>query len=185
MKYSRIVPLLISLFVAASTAHAVAGKWTPEQLLDHDPEWLKEIGLEIPAEELWSQGGGLLEAVVQVRGCSSGFVSPQGMLITNHHCVFGILQHHSAAENDIIASGYLAENVADELPGPAVRASIPSRFTEVTDMIRAAVPEGADDLERFEAIEAKKKALVEGCEERESRRCKVAVFDDGVSFTLI
>jgi hypothetical protein len=186
MIHKRFSPICLSLLLVASVAHAVGGKWTPEQLLDHDPGWLEGLGLEVPAQELWSPGeGGLLEAVVQVRGCSSGFVSPQGLLITNHHCVFGILQHHSTAENDIIASGYLAENAADELPGPAVRASIPSRFTDVTEVIATAVPEGADDLERFEAIEAKKKALVASCEERENRRCKVAVYDDGVRYTLI
>ena len=182
----RISAACLSLFLVAPVAHAVGGKWTPEQLLDHDPGWLEELGLEVPAQELWSPGeGGLLEAVVQVRGCSSGFVSPRGLLITNHHCVFGILQHHSTAENDIIASGYLAENAADELPGPAMRASIPSRFTDVTDVIGAAVPEGADDLERFQAIETKEKALIASCEERENRRCKVAVYDDGVRYTLI
>jgi hypothetical protein len=182
----RIYQITLFFILGASAAHAVGGKWTPEQLLDHDPEWMKELGLEIPVQELWSPGeGGLLEAVVQVRGCSSGFVSPQGLLITNHHCVFGILQHHSTAENDIIASGYLAERISDELPASAVRASIPSRFSDVTDVIGAAVREGAEDLERFEAIEAKKKALVASCEERKNRRCKVAVYDDGVRYTLI
>ncbi len=174
------------VFMTASAVHAVGGKWTPEQLLEHDPAWLAELGLEIPAGDLWSTGeGGLLEAVVQVGGCSSGFVSPRGMLVTNHHCVFGILQHHSTAENDVIADGYLAASPADELPGPAVRASIPSRFTDVSEAIEAAVPEGADDLERFDAIAAKKKELVARCEEREDRRCRVAVFDDGVRYTLI
>jgi len=178
--------LCISFLVIASAVHAVGGKWTPEQLLDHDPEWLKELGLEIPVDELWSRGeGGLLEAIVQVRGCSSGFVSPEGMLITNHHCVFGILQHHSTAENDIIASGYLAETAADELTGQAVRASIPSRFTDVTDVVEGAVPAGADDLARYEAIEAKKKELIADCEASEHRRCRVAVYDDGVRYTLI
>ncbi len=186
MTHTRISSLCLALLLVASVAHAVGGKWTPEQLLDHDPEWLEGLGLEIPAQELWSPSeGGLLEAVVQVGGCSSGFVSPQGLLITNHHCVFGILQHHSTAENDIIASGYLAENAAAELPGPAVRASIPSRFTDVTGVIETAVPEGADDLERFKAIEAKKKSLVASCEGRENRRCQVAVYDDGVRYTLI
>ena len=186
MTRMRILSICLSLLLAASAIHAVGGKWTPEQLLDHDPEWLEDLGLEVPARELWTPGeGGLLEAVVQVHGCSSGFVSPAGLLITNHHCVFGILQHHSTAENDIIASGYLAGSAADELPGPAVRASIPNRFTDVTGEIEAAVPEGADDLGRFEAIETEKKALVASCEERENRRCKVAVYDDGVRYTLI
>ena len=118
MTHHRIPKVFLSLLLIASAALAVGGTWTPEQLLDHRPEWLEELGLEMPAQELWSPGeGGLLEAVVQVRGCSSGFVSPRGLLITNHHCVFGILQHHSTADNDVIESGYLAESSAAELPG--------------------------------------------------------------------
>ena len=179
--------LICTLFLlVASMAHAVGGKWTPEQLLDHDPEWLAELGLEIPVDELWSRGeGGLLEAIVQVRGCSSGFVSPEGLLVTNHHCVFGILQHHSTPENDVIASGYLATERSAELQGPAVRASIPHRFTDATSVVEGAVPDGANDLERWEAIEAKKKELIAECESGEHRRCRVAVYDDGVRYTLI
>jgi len=178
--------ICMSLLFVAGVVQAVGGKWTPEQLLEHDPNWLKELGLEVPVDELWARGeGGLLEAIVQVRGCSSGFVSPKGLLITNHHCVFGILQHHSTAENDIIESGYLAESADRELPGAAVRASIPSRFTDVTAEIEAAVPPEADDLARWNAIEAKKKNLVAQCESAESLRCRVAVYDDGVRYTLI
>ena len=60
MIHTRILPICLSLLLVVSAAHAVGGKWTPEQLLDHDPEWLKELGLEVPAQELWSPGEGEL-----------------------------------------------------------------------------------------------------------------------------
>ena len=171
---------------AVRPAAAVEGKWTPEQILEHDPEWLRELGLEMPPEKLWSRdGGGLLEAAVKVDGCSAGFLSADGLLITNHHCAFGILQQHSTPERDLITHGFLARTPAEELPGAGVRATIPHRIGDVTAEVEAAVPAGADDLARFRAIERKKKELVAACEKGENRRCQVAAFDGGVRYLLI
>ena len=118
--------VLLALFAAPAAAFAVEGKWTPEQVLEHDPAWLRELGLEIPPQELWSrEGGGLLEAAVRIDTCSGGFVSARGLVITNHHCVFRILQQHSTPERDLITRGFLARTPADELPGPGTRATLP------------------------------------------------------------
>ena len=89
----------LGLWAVSSGAFAVEGKWTPEQVLQHDPKWLRELGLEIPPQKLWTaEGAGLLDAAVKIEGCSAGFISPQGLMITNHHCAFGILQQHSTPE---------------------------------------------------------------------------------------
>ncbi|MCP3959706.1 MAG: S46 family peptidase [bacterium] len=166
--------------------HGVAGKWTPEQLLEHDPAWLKELGLELSAEELWDlEKGGLLEAIIKIGGCSAGLLSEDGLVITNHHCIFGILQEHSTPERDLIASGFLAAGREDELPGTGTRATVPYSFTDVTAEVAGAVPEDADDLERYRAIDRKTKELVAECEQREFRRCHVAAYDDGVQYQLV
>ena len=162
------------------------GKWTPEQVLEHDPKWLRELGLEIPPEKLWSrEGGGLLEAAVKIDGCSSGFISPQGLMITNHHCAFGILQQHSTPEKDLITHGFLARTRAEELPGAGTRATIPHKTTDVTAEIEAAVPAGADDLARYRAIDRKQKEMVALCEQAEHHRCQVASFDGGLRYVLV
>ncbi|HEV8581956.1 MAG TPA: S46 family peptidase [Thermoanaerobaculia bacterium] len=178
--------LLVSLCTLASAALAVEGKWTPEQVLEHDPQWLRELGLQIPPEKLWSrEGAGLLEAAVKIEGCSAGFISPQGLLITNHHCAFGILQQHSTPERDLITQGFLARTPAEELPGAGTHATLPHRATDVTAEVEGAVPAGADDLARFQAIERKKKELVAQCEQAEHRRCQVAAFDGGLRYLLV
>ncbi|PYQ66627.1 MAG: S46 family peptidase [Acidobacteria bacterium] len=158
---------------AASGAFAVEGKWTPEQVLEHDPKWLRELGLAIPPEKLWTKdGAGLLEAAVRIDGCSAGFISPQGLMITNHHCAFSILQQHSTPERDLITHGFLARTPAEELPGAGVRATLPHRMTDVTREVEAAVPADADDLARFRAIERKQKEMV-------------AAFDGGLRYVLV
>jgi len=185
MKTTRAFVMLGLLF-AGREGYALDGKWTPEQVLQIDAKWLREQGLEIPPTSLWSEeGGGLLEAAVGIEGCSSGFVSQDGLLITNHHCVFSILQQHSTPERDLITHGFLAKSKTDELPGGGVRAAIPHRETDVTAAVVASVPAGADDLARFQAIERKGKELVAECERQPSRRCRFAAFDGGVSYRLI
>ncbi|HEX3551782.1 MAG TPA: S46 family peptidase [Thermoanaerobaculia bacterium] len=181
----RILAFVLGLLAVSGVAMAVEGKWTPTQILELDPQWLRAQGLEVAPETLWSRdGGGLLEAAVRISGCSAGFISARGLLITNHHCAFGILQQHSTPQRDLITNGFLARSPAEELPGSGVRATIPHRVADVTAEVEAAVPAGADDLARFLAIERKKKELVAACERQESRRCEVATFDGGVRYLL-
>jgi len=184
----KIICAVLALLCALVTgeAHAVEGKWTPQQILEHDPQWLRQLGLEIPPEALWSPAGaGLLDAAVKVgQGCSGGFISADGLVITNHHCAFGILQQHATPANDVITHGFLAHSRAEELPGKGMRIVVPHRTEDVTAQVEAAVPARADDLARYQAIERKKKELVAACEAQPSRRCQVEAFDGGVSYQL-
>ena len=169
------------------TAQGEEGKWTPRQVLDLDPAWLRNLGLEIPPRELWQPtGGGLLEAAVRINGCSASFISASGLMITNHHCAFGILQQHSTPDRDLITHGFLAAGRDQELPGSGIRATLPHTTTDVSATIEAAAAAaGADDLARDRAIERQKKELVAGCEQQANRRCEVATFDGGVRYSLI
>jgi hypothetical protein len=183
--------LAIALSLVALPAFAVEGKWTPQQVLELDPAWLRQLGLQIPPESLWGRdGAGLLEATVLVNGCSAGFVSADGLLITNHHCAFGLLQQHSTPERDLMTAGYLARGRGDELAGQGARATIPHKSTDVTAQIEAAVPAGGasdgpdGDLARFRAIERRKKELIAACEAQPNRRCQLEAFDDGVQYVL-
>ncbi|HVG08130.1 MAG TPA: S46 family peptidase [Thermoanaerobaculia bacterium] len=186
MKKTSLAALALALLIAGK-ASAVEGKWTPQQVLQLDPKWLRELGLEIPPEKLWGRdGAGLLEAAIQIGGCSAGFVSAEGLIITNHHCAFGVLQQHSTTERDLITNGFLARTRAEELPGGNVRATIPHRTKDVTREIEASVPAGvgADDLARFRAIDRKSKEMVAACEAQPNRRCQLEAFDGGVHYTL-
>lgn len=176
---------LCALLLCSLPAFAVEGKWTPQQVLDLDPAWLKQLGLQIPPESLWGRdGAGLLEAAVLVNGCSAGFISPDGLMITNHHCAFGLLQQHSTPERDLMTAGYLAPTRQEELAGQGARATIPHKSMDVTAQIEAAVPRGVDDLARYRAIERKKKEMIAACEAQPNRRCQLEAFDDGVQYVL-
>jgi len=178
--------LALACALAAGEAFAVEGKWTPQQILELAPQELRKLGLEIPPEKLWSRDeAGLLAAAVKVgTGCSGGFISAEGLVITNHHCAFDILQQHSTPERNLIENGFLARTRGEELPGKGTRITVPHKSVDVTAAVEAAVPAGADDLARYQAIERKKKELVAACEEQPNRRCQVEAFDGGVSYRL-
>ena len=177
--------ILVSLLFA-SALFASEGKWTPQQVLELDPQWLKSQGLELPPERLWDpqRGTGLLAAAINTGGCSAGWISPTGLFVTNHHCLFGVLQEHATPENDIIANGFLARSREAELRSRTMRITIPRRFTDVTANVLAAVPKGATDVQRFRAIERKSNEIVAACEKQPGSRCRVAAHDGGVQYVL-
>jgi hypothetical protein len=140
----------------------------------------------LPLKKLWdpSVGGGLLANAVQLPGCSGSFVSSNGLLVTNHHCVVGILQEHSSPEANLVKDGFVARTREEEKAAKAFRVQVPRRFVEVTNEVLSSIPEGADDLARYKAVEAKFKALVAACEQQRNTRCTMASFDGGLRFSL-
>ncbi len=178
---------LFFLMLAVSAVHAGEGKWTPMQVLELDAAALREQGLELPVSRLWDakRGTGLLSAAVSLGGCSAAFVSQTGLIATNHHCLFSVLQEHSRPGRDLTTDGFLARERREELPTKTTRVTVPRRFTDVTAQVEASVPSGADDAKRFRAIEDKKNSLVAECEKRPHSRCRVAVMDGGVQYVLV
>lgn len=180
-----VVIALVSFVSSTPPAVAVEGKWTPDQMLALDPAWLRGLGLEIAPAALWgSDGAGLLDATVEIDGCSAGFVSSAGLIVTNHHCAMSAIQEHSTPQRDLLTHGFLAATRAEELPAKGMRATVPSRTRDVTAEIEASAAGLADDLARFRAIERKQKELTAECERQPNRRCQVAAFDGGVRYVL-
>jgi len=177
---------LVLALAVNPAARAAEGKWTPQQVHALGGKWLAAQGFELPMAKLWdpAKGGGLLANAIQVPGCSASFVSADGLLLTNHHCVVAILQEHSTPERNLVRDGFLAAGRDDERRAKAYRAQVPRAFGDVTAEVRAAIPEGADDVARQRAVEKKGKALVAACEQRKGARCQFATFDGGVAFGL-
>jgi len=177
---------LLLLVLLQGAVRAEEGKWTPPQVLEFNPGTLQAMGLRIPPEEIWSpsKGTGLLSAAVNIGGCSASFVSATGLIATNHHCIFGILQEHSSTDNNIIRDGFLARTRQQELPSRTTRVTVPLAFTDVTEDIERAATGASDDLARYRAISRRQKELVAACESKPHRRCRLSQFDGGVQYIL-
>ncbi|HEY1099849.1 MAG TPA: S46 family peptidase [Myxococcota bacterium] len=172
---------LVAAALLSSSAQAIEGKWLPEQVPQLDQAMLRKLGLELPADTLWNPktGTGLLSAAVDINGCSAAFISDSGLIITNHHCAFGLIAEHASPTNNILEDGFVAKTRADELPGTTTRVLVPVAFTDVTADVHGAAAAAVDDVAIFQATDRKKKALVQACEAKPARRCDVATFYGG------
>lgn len=162
------------------------GMWPWDELRDMDGRDLHARGLELRPEEIWTPGqGGLASAVVGLRGCTASFISPDGLMITNHHCAYGAIQRNSTDEKNLLETGFLAGSRQEELDGHGMKADVFLEQTDVTVDVLGEMPEGLTDLERARYIEKRQKEIVARCEEQPSTRCEVSRVNDGLRFVLL
>ncbi|GAB1264131.1 S46 family peptidase [Aurantivibrio infirmus] len=171
---------LVSLWV-----NAEEGMWQPHQLPALKTQ-LTSLGLELDPSKLNSLDEFPMNAIVSLGGCSASFVSPKGLVVTNHHCVYGSVQFNSTPENNLLENGFLAKDFSAELPAvPGSRVYVTESVTNVSDSVLAGVSENMSGLERYQLIEANEKALIADCEKTEIHRCSVPSFHHGLEYFLV
>ena len=176
------VPLSL---LAAQIAQAGEGMWVPQQL----PEIagpLKKAGLKLSPQQISDLTGDPMGAVVALGGCTASFVSPNGLVVTNHHCAYGAIQLNSTAENNLIKNGFNAPTTGDEVSaGPNARVFVLDEITDVTKDAKAAIAAAGDDaLGRTKALEAFEKKLIADCEAEAGFRCRLYSFSGGNTYRL-
>jgi len=177
--------LALAILTSFTAAQADEGMWMPQQL-PQVAKQLKAAGLKLDPAALTKLTEFPMGAVVSLGGCSASFVSPQGLVITNHHCVYNSVAVNSTPERDLLTNGFLARTMADELPAaPGSRVFVTEEVAKVTD--RVVTPEVAklSGRARVEAMEKNQKALVAECEKDAGYRCTVASFYGGLEFYRI
>jgi hypothetical protein len=185
MRRRLILTVLAALFVhAAAPSFADEGMWLLDQIPELSPT-LKAMGMRLGPKEIWDPktGTGLASATPWLGGCSSSFVSPDGLIVTNHHCAFGAIQMNSTPEHDYITDGFLAATRSAELPYKAGRVSVFKGYEDVTKAVTSAVSPGMEPTARARAIELREKELVAACE-KDGLRCRVAEMFGGGSYVL-
>ncbi|MGY1425495.1 S46 family peptidase [Lysobacter sp. A289] len=180
--------LAVLAAVAAScatfAAHADEGMWLPSQLPQVATQ-LRDAGFEGDPAALADLTRPPMNAVVKVGGGTGAFVSADGLLLTNHHVAFGVIQYNASAERDLIEEGFIAADRAGELPAsPDFRVRVTTGFDKITDRI-VANAKGKHGRAYFDAIDAAEKAVVAECEQVAGNRCSVANMHYGADFYLI
>jgi Peptidase S46 len=141
------------------------GMWMPHQVKEHAAK-LKELGLAIDPAELADPTSGVLSAIVSLGGCSASFISPEGLIATNHHCATGALQHNSSASANLLKDGFLAKTRAEEKNnGPQARVFVTRAVTDITSKMTSGLEKITDDKARYKEIEKRQKELVSACEQ--------------------
>ena len=171
---------LLSIVFVAANALAGEGMWMPQQMPRLAAE-LQKAGVD--AKRLSDLTGDPLGAVVSLGGCTASFVSPDGLVVTNHHCAFGSIQHNSTPERDLIANGFLAKTRAEELPAaPGTRVWVTTNIEDVTERVNAGVTAKTSDIDRAKHIDRRTKELVADCEKAGGVRCRVSSFFEGSQY---
>jgi hypothetical protein len=174
---------LLSLAILASfAAHADEGMWMPQQL-PQVAQQLKAAGLELDPASLTKLTEFPMGAVVSLGGCSASFVSPQGLIVTNHHCVYNSVAVNSTPQRDLLTNGFLAKTLGEELPAaPGSRVFVTEEVANVSDQIIDSKVARLTGKARIAAIEKNQKEMVAACEKTPGYRCTVASYYGGLEF---
>jgi hypothetical protein len=176
--------LLVSLWCAAAT-RGDEGMWMPSQIPSLAKQ-LRAAGLELDPAKLADLTGDPMGAVVSLGGCTASFVSPLGLIVTNHHCVYGSIQFNSTPERDLIDDGFLAKSPAEELPAaPGSYVYVTTAIRDVTTDVLGGIDAGTADADRARLVERRQREMVDACEQPGGLRCRVADFYEGTSFQLV
>lgn len=120
---------------------------------------LQKAGMRIPVRELFSPGEvSLTNALVQVDGCTGSFISNEGLVITNHHCVFSTVSNMSTPENNLLENGFKANEKSQEL-----RTGKTCRITDSYEDVSLKVLKGVgnvDPLTRSNIIQKNVQAIL-------------------------
>lgn len=176
----RRIALPLALLLAAP-ARAEEGMWMPMQIPSIAGR-LRALGFRGDPAAFANLTGDPLGAIVWLGGCSASFVSPEGLIATNHHCVQFALQQNSTPERNLLRDGFLARSRSEELwSGPLTRAYVTLAIRDVTEQIAGKLSPRLSDLQRQETIERREKERLAACE-KGGLRCRVVRFFDGLSW---
>jgi hypothetical protein len=176
--------LLASVAGLSLGAHADEGMWMPSQLTEISAQ-LEAAGFKGDPKDLADLTKPPMSAVVSLGGCTASFVSPQGLVVTNHHCAYGAIQLNSTPENNLLTNGFNAATRAQEVSaGPAARVLVTESFDRITDRILADA-RGKTGRAYYDAVDAASKAAVAECEQEAGYRCSVANMYYGTDFYLV
>ena len=184
MRSVLLVSGALGAILMSQAAMADEGMWLPSQTPELAPK-LKAAGLEIDPSTLSDLKSAPLNAIVSLGGCSAAFLSPDGLVATNHHCVYGSIQYNSKPGQDYLTDGFLAKTNADEVQAaPGSRIFVIEDLRDVTMPMNKGVTTKLDGLARYEKLEVNRKGLIETCEKQANRRCDVRAYFGGQTYYL-
>ena len=138
--------LMLALFCAICLpSKADEGMWLLQMMQEkHLIDRLKAMGLALEADDVYSPNKVSLKDAVGIfgGGCTGEIISPDGLILTNHHCGYGAIQQHSSVEHDYLKDGFWAKNRSEELATPGLAFTFVERIVDVTDKVMAKIKSG-------------------------------------------
>jgi len=147
---------------------------------------LKSEGLNLTPQQIFNPDDiCLVDGICRVNGCTGSFISPDGLIITNHHCAYRAIQSASTAENDYLKNGFQAATRDQEVPSPGYTVRITESYQDVSNQVLEAVQPEMGFGDRTRAIERRIKEIEQQAEQQHlGQRAEVAEMFAGKSYVL-
>lgn len=175
--------LVLSLMFGMMPASPDEGMYPLSELDKID---LVKAGLKIDPKEVYNPNGiSLVDALVNIGGCTGSFISDNGLIITNHHCAYGAITRASTVEKNYLEAGFLAKTHEEEIPARGFICRITESYQDVSSIILDAIKNISDPLERTKMIVSKSKELADtATNEKESIVADVSEMFAGKTYIL-
>jgi hypothetical protein len=187
-RLSRLLSLVLVLVMLAGvmplSAFADEGMFLPDAIAGLPLDKLAKRGLKLKSTDLYDPNGvSIKDAIVIVGGGTGEFVSPDGLLLTNHHVAFDALVANSTATRNLGETGFLANSRAEELPAPDYTVTITQGLKDVTTEVTSGLNDSTPAPDRNRAIQMKIRALeAEGTNPSAGMRRRVLPMNEGLSY---
>lgn len=161
--------LCIALMMLVMGARADEGMWLPYSINGKSLAEMQRLGCKLTSDQIFSfNQPSLKDAIVQFGGgCTGELISPEGLLLTNHHCGLSQVQSHSSVEHDYLQEGFWARSKDQELPNEGLTVLFLNYIEDVTELILKGVTDNMSEEERANLINKNSKRLAE---ERKGKR---------------
>lgn len=182
MKLLRLLVLLLTLPVTAQQG----GMWIPSLLKGMNQKEMKSLGMKMSASDIYDvNNSSLKDAVPHFNGgCTSEVISPQGLLLTNHHCGYGEIQSHSTVDHDYLTDGFWAMTMEEELPNPDMEVTFIVRIEDVTNKVLEGVSTLSTEEEKQKKIEANIANVNKTIQKESYQESRVRTFYEGNQYML-
>src|SRR3989339_1974543 len=156
MKNKLLIISVIITLIFSPSIRADEGMWIPVLIEKYSIKLMQEKGFKLSAEDIYSVNKACMkDAIVHFGGgCTGELISPDGLLITNHHCGYGQIQRHSSLERDYLTNGFWAMSAEEELPNPGLTVTFLKRMEDVAEKVLKGTNAEIDISERERIIES-------------------------------
>lgn len=144
MKKLKVLALAL-ICAAFSPVKADEGMWLLQLMKEQNlADRMKAQGLKMDIADIYNPNSVTLKDAVGIfgRGCTGEIISPDGLILTNHHCGYDAIQQHSSVEHDYLTDGFWAKSRSEELPTPGLTFKFVERIVDVTDKVNQDIKDG-------------------------------------------
>ncbi len=143
-------------------------------------------GLRIDPKDVYNPDGvSLVDAICELGGGTGEFVSPDGLILTNHHIAFTGVTEASTVEHDYLKNGFVARRREDEIPARGYTCKITEHYRDVTTEVMSAVTDDTPAEDRTRLLRERMRALADAEQAgRSDIVCEVSEMLVGKSYVL-